>query len=58
MSMHVGDSNLREAHLEDVDGGLVDGADNGAAGVDCVAYGAHHDSSRARVQTCIDVHTR
>ena len=36
--------------LEDVDGWLVDGAHNGAAGVDRVAHRAHHDRGRARVQ--------
>ncbi len=40
----------KRVHLEDVDGGLVDGAHDGAAGVDCVAHGAHHDGRRARVQ--------
>ena len=37
-------------HLEDVDGGLVDGADHSAAGVDGVAHCAHHDGGRPRVQ--------
>ncbi len=39
-----------QAHLEDVDGGLVDGAHDGAAGVDGVAHRAHHDGGRARIQ--------
>ena len=36
--------------LKDVDGGLVDGADYGAAGVADVADGPHDDGRRARIQ--------
>ena len=37
-------------HLKDVDGGLVDGADDGAPCVDGVAHGAHHDCGRPCIQ--------
>ena len=42
----------RPSHLEDVDRRLVDGAHDGAAGVNDVADDAHHDRGRARVQAC------
>lgn len=37
-------------HLKDVDGWLVDGAHDGAAGVDGVAHSAHNNCGRARIQ--------
>ena len=39
--------------LKDVDAGLVDGAHNGPARVDYVAYSAHDYSSSPRVQACM-----
>ena len=41
---------LHSAHLENIDGGLVNGADHGAAGVHGVAHGAHHDGSGTCIQ--------
>ena len=41
---------MREAHLKDVDRGLVDGADNGTPRIDGVTYCAHHNGCRPRVQ--------
>ena len=38
--------------LEDVDGRLVDGAYDGAAGVDNVAHSPHHNGSRPCIQPC------
>ena len=38
--------------LKDVDGGLVDGADDGAARVDDIAHGPHHDCRRPGIQAC------
>ena len=40
----------RSAHLKDVDGGLVDGAGDGAAGVNNVAHHAHYHSRRPGIQ--------
>ena len=40
------------ARLKDVNGGLVDGAHDGAASVDGVAYGAHHNGSCSGIQPC------
>ena len=37
-------------HLEDVDGGLVDGAHDSAPCVDCVSHGAHHNCGCACIQ--------
>jgi hypothetical protein len=36
--------------LEDVDGGLVDGADDGAACVDDITHGAHHNGGGTSIQ--------
>lgn len=43
---------LEAADLKDVDGGLVDGAHDGAPRVHGVAHRAHHNSRRPRVQPC------
>lgn len=40
----------RRDDLEDVDGGLVDGAGDGAAGVHDVAHHPHHNGGRPRIQ--------
>ena len=49
-------SHTKVTHLEDVNGGLVDGADNSAAGVDCVADCSHDYCSSTRVQPCQKAH--
>ena len=45
-------SKLIPAHLEDVDGGLVDGAQHRAAGVHGVAHCSHHNLRGPCIQPC------
>ena len=46
------ESHTKVTHLEDVNGGLVDGADDSAAGVNCVANCSHDYCGSTRVQPC------
>ena len=46
---------LQGARLEDVNGGLVDGADDNAPCVDGVAHCAHHDRGRVSVQAACGI---
>ncbi len=40
------------AYLKDIDGGLVDGARDGASRVDDIAHHTHDDGGCPRIETC------